>query len=93
MKETSDNNGHFIFRNVTVGSYNITDVMLGYDTIVVNVTVGENATNKLGDVKMVETNTSTTSGSDDNSLIIGVVALTAFIVIGGIFYTRRKPKP
>jgi titin len=93
LATTSDAYGHFVFRNVTIGSYNVTVVRDGFVTMTKGVSVGANATRDLGSMNMAASESGAAPSSDGTALIaIVLVALAAILIIVVVLYRRRKTK-
>jgi hypothetical protein len=86
---TTDDDGRYVFENVTIGAYTITFVKSGFETVCVDVTVNANETSELNTMATESVKSDTPS---DNTPLIIVTALGVIAVIGIVFvaYRRRR---
>jgi hypothetical protein len=86
---TTDDDGRYVFENVTIGAYTITFVKSGFETVCVDVTVNANETSELNTMATESVKSATPS---DNTPLIIVTALGVIAVIGIVFvaYRRRR---
>jgi hypothetical protein len=88
LTTTSDANGHFVFEDIAIGSYNVTVDADGFESVIVNATSEAGISDDLGELTMVDTD----SDSDSSMLlivaaIIGIAAIAAVAVL----LLRKKP--
>jgi len=91
LRTTTDANGHFIFANVTVGSYRLTFEKEGYKVGSVNATIQKGETNAIGGV-VLETIPSD-GGSDNGYMLImaGISVVITIALVGVFLIKKRKP--
>jgi parallel beta-helix repeat protein len=84
---TTGDDGRFVFENVSVGSYLITFVKDGYETVTVDVSVNANETSDL--TTMITESMKSATPSDNTPLIV-VTALGVIAILGISFVVYRR---
>jgi uncharacterized membrane protein len=87
MTTMTDENGRFVFENVTVGSYTISFVKDGYQTITADISVKANETTGL--TAMIAESAKTVTPADHTPLIVAS-ALGAVVVLSIVFALYRR---
>jgi hypothetical protein len=93
LTTTTDGNGHYMFENVTMGSYNLTVTMNGYQTTTkTDVSIAAGQTTDLSPLSMQASSSSSSSSNNGLLIAIGVIVILAVIGIVGYAMFMRKKK-
>ncbi len=92
LTTTTNATGHYVFDNVTAGSYNLTVTMNGYQTATQgNVSTAAGQTTELSPLSMQASSTSSSSSNNDLMIAIGVIVILALIgIVGYAVFVRKK---
>lgn len=84
MTTMTDDNGCFVLRNVTSGTYDITVKMEGYETITESATVSAGAISDIGTLSL--------KGITDNGalVLVTIVAITAALLAAALLLVRKR---
>ncbi len=86
MTTTTDANGHFVFYNISEGSYNVTISKSGYGPMTEKVNSTAGAQTDIATVNLA----SSPAASDDNGSMIVIVVIIAVALLAGFVILRRK---
>jgi ABC-type phosphate transport system substrate-binding protein len=93
MTTTTDQNGTFLFNNVTSGLDTLTIAKDGYVTFTENATIVAGSTSALGDLTMVSSSSSSSTSSDNTWIIVLVVIIAIVVIVAVVMvYMKKKPK-
>ena len=85
--------GYFEFKGVAPGSYNLTVMKNGYQSMAFDLTVAAGETNVLGLKNMTLSTVDPGASGSDNMVLIAIGIIAAIAVVAAVLvYMRRKPK-
>jgi parallel beta-helix repeat protein len=92
MTTFTDSMGHFVFENVTAGTYQLNATKAGFVPIVQYVSASAGQTNELGTLSASMVQASNTASNDDNSML-GVGALVVAVgLLSMLLLAKRRRK-
>jgi parallel beta-helix repeat protein len=86
MSVTTDDEGHFLFEDVPIGTYALSAVRDGYDVLSMNVTVTAGGEMELGDMEMDKT----LNGGGDIFVIVAIVFIVAMVGAAIIMTVQQR---
>lgn len=93
MTTITDSTGHFIFQNVTAGTYQLNAAKAGFIPVVQEISASAGQTYELVTLR-VPADQAVVSSSNDNSLLFAVGSLViAMILLSVLMLARRRGKP